>query len=78
MLWIIGNLMFSYSSSFEVYDYNCVQLLIQAASDQILTWHDGCTVPSLQVPVSESKDPEDEEKQVTDAELVKKDVVKVS
>lgn len=48
----------------------------EVASDQILTWHDGCTVPSLQVLVSETKDPEDEEKQVTDAELVKKDVVK--
>jgi len=35
-------------------------------------------VPSLQVPVCETKDPEEEEKQVTDAELVKKDVVKVS
>lgn len=52
--------------------------MLQVAADKVFFWHDGSTMSSFQCPLTEEEKNNEEERPESDADVVRKDVVKVS
>lgn len=56
----------------------CDVAMLQVEADKVFFWHDGSTMPSFQFPLTEEEKNNEGERPESDADVVRKDVVKVS